>query len=472
MKIAFVTFFVLLGLQQYGILVSAWSAYKSDARPASFRYWSLALLLSATSYIFFAVALATSDEVLNNSNSLISVANTLVMGGVLFQGLFARTLRVDIAKQTIIFIAIGVALYGVAFEVIRHFGSFESRSAIVGGLLFLIYVWQIREIITTRRTVQATNLTVLLVLVVLEAIFILARAVVLYSADTPVQVLNQVPIVTSMLLWLQLILNILAYVTMMGFWVEDITAKNVKADYENTKIKALLDEKDHLLKNLIKTKKMAELGAMSASISHEINQPLAAIKLNAWSLKRTHEQDENLTDMQIVLIDQTVKDIDRVAEIVSTLRSVFKGKKVQVAMMPLHEFITEIKPLFNAELGARSIRLEYDIPTDLQIVFNTNELTLVLLNLVNNAAKAEAKTIRLAARPVWQFIELSVQDDGAGVADAVRSHLFDLFKEEHSDGLGLGLWLSKYVMERGGGELEYTALQPKGSMFTLNIPSG
>ena len=470
MKPTFILFFVLLGMLQYGILLSAWSAYRSNYRPASLKYWSLALGLSATSYLIFAGGLATSEELLSNSNFLISVGNTLIMASVLFQGLFARTLRSDISSRTVRLLVAIVIAYGIVFEVVRHYGTFESRTAIVGVIIFLIYVWQLVEISVTRKDIKSINLDALFWLVLVEAILILSRAVVVYLADANVQVLNQVPLVASLLLWIQLTLNILAYSIMVGYWVEEITKKNVAAEFENTKIKGLLEEKDHLLKNLVRAKKIAELGAMSASISHEINQPLAAIKLNAWSLKRTHKLEGNLTDIQSELVEQTVKDVDRVSDIVSTLRTVFKTWPTQVTTIEVGLFIDRLKPLIEAELGSRSIELHYDIPSSLRFNFNESELTLVLLNLVNNAAKAGAKTITIAASVEGGMMQLRVEDNGSGVPQALVSHLFEIAKETEANGLGLGLWLSRYIIERGNGSITFQPREPQGSVFTIILP--
>jgi signal transduction histidine kinase len=159
-----------------------------------------------------------------------------------------------------------------------------------------------------------------------------------------------------------------------------------------------------------------------------------------------------------------------VATIVSTLRSVFKDKANETKFITLCEFIDGLKPLIEAELGSRSIRLGYDLPKALRVIFNEGELTLVLLNLVNNAAKAGAKTIRIRAEVIGNNIALSVEDDGSGVSDDVLPHLFEITKETETNGLGLGLWLSKYIVERGGGSITYTARTPNGSVFTLNIP--
>lgn len=469
MKAIFILFFILFGSLQIGILLNAWSAYRSHYRRQSLKYWSIALGMSAGGYLSFAIALAMSDQPLGQGNVFITIANTLIFGSVLFQGMFPRALRQTVEPKTGLLLCAIIIFFGVAFETTRP-DSFEGRTVMVALVLFAVYVWQAVEVWMTRRRVKSFHIDMLFLIVCAESICNLGRAYAVYASSIQVNNLDQLSPFVAIFLWAQITLNVIAYITMIGFWIGEMTAQNVTTELENTRIKALLEEKDNLLNNLIKTKKIAELGAMSASISHEINQPLAAIKRNAWSLKRTHEQDGNLSGLQSKLIDQTVKNIDRVASIVSALRSVFKDKVNETKRIVLSEFIDGLKPLIETELGSRSIRIDYDLQNSVQGIFNEGELTLVLLNLVNNAAKAGAKTIRIGANIIDNMVAIAVEDDGSGVSQDVLPYLFEIAKETETNGLGLGLWLSKYIMERGGGCITHTARAPNGSVFTLNIP--
>lgn len=471
MKSLFVLLFLLLAMLQAVVLLSTWTAYNNSTRTQSFKFWSTALAMSASAYIFFAVALTTSSDILNNNNFFITIANTLIFGSVVFQGLFARTLRDEISGKTIIALILLIAFYCAAFEFLRHFGSFISRTFIVGILIFLIYVWQLYEIIVTRRTNTARNLKALLIIIVLEALLIFARSILVITSNVGIQVLDQIPVSASVLIWVQLTLNITAYIIMVGYWIEDATTRGIRVDYENHKIRALLDEKEELLKNLIKTKKIAEMGAMSASIAHEINQPLAAIKLNAWSLKKTFDQGQTLSPLQNRLIDDSIKDIDRMAMIVKTLQSVFKNQKPDQKIILLADFLQTLKPLFQTDAASRALTLIINVNPETRILCDESEITLILLNLINNAIKAGAKTLRISTQNKDGMTYISVSDDGSGVSADMVPHLFEMIKSSGSSGLGLGLWLSKFIVERAGGTIHYMPVLPRGARFTFDVPA-
>lgn len=471
MKAIFILFFILFGALQIGILLNAWSAYRSHYRRQSLKYWSIALGMSAGGYLSFATGLAMSDQPLGQGNVFITFANTLIFGSVLFQGMFPRALRQTVEPKTVLLLCAIIIFFGVAFETTRP-DSFEGRTVMVALVLFAVYVWQAVEVWMTRRRVKSFHIDMLFLIVCAESICNLGRAYAVYASSIQVNNLDQLSPFVSIFLWAQITLNVIAYITMIGFWIGEMTAQNVTTELENTRINALLEEKDNLLNNLIKTKKIAELGAMSASISHEINQPLAAIKLNAWSIKRTHENEPNLTALQSDLLQKMVSDIDRVAEIVSTLRRVFKDRKSQTHYVELDRFIDSLTPLIQTELDSRSIAFRYDISSSLRVNFDESELTLVLLNLVSNAAKFGADTIRIVGRLDAENVVVSIEDDGEGVPIQMVPLLFDIGKDSsQADGLGLGLWLSRYVIERGDGSITFQHNSPKGSIFILTLPS-
>lgn len=470
MKTVFILFFFLFGLLQFGILLNTWMAHQPKYRVQSLHCWSIALLMCAGGYWAFAIALAVSVQPLGQDSGLITIANTLIFGSVLFQGMFPRALR-QVVPSKVFWLLIGAVLvYGAIFEAARP-NTLESRTASVAIILFIVYLWQAIEIWITRKSIKSVHLNLLMAIVCVEAFCNLARAFAVYASSVQVLNLDQLPALVSLFLWTQITFNVLAYVTMNGYWISEMTTQNVSAEYENNKIRVLLNEKTELLNDLIKSKKMADLGALSASISHEINQPLAAIKLNAWSLKNSQEVDGGLSERQTKLIEQTVNDIDRVADIVSTLRLVFKTEEPVATGIDLHAFFTRLKPIIEPELKTREIAFEYQIPHHARVVFNESELTLVVLNIVNNAVNAGSKTIVISALSDGGQVRMTIADDGRGVDAELVPHLFEFGKASNAHGLGLGLWLSKYIMERGAGDIFYEPRKPKGSVFTIAMPS-
>ena len=358
--------------------------------------------------------------------------------------------------------------YGVIYELFRTLGTFEARTTLVGLTLFGIYLWQLFEIRQANKKPQSFQLKVLFSLVCAEAFFILSRVVIIYAANAQLQTIDQLPPAATLVLWLQLVLNVLAYIAMIGYWYEDITKAKVTAEYENTKMRALIDEKNRLLSELVNAKKLAELGAMSASIAHEINQPLGAIQIDVWSLKQYVESSKTNSEDEHALIDSIAKNTNRAASIIKTLRNTFRKKSSSATTLQLNELVQKIEPIIKSSKA--NLNLETEIPKTLHVTFNESELTLVLLNLASNAIKAGAKTIQIQASITSNHIKITVADDGIGVPAKSKSQLFEMTKESASSGMGLGLWLSRYVLERASGSISYRANKPKGAIFTLKIP--
>jgi signal transduction histidine kinase len=476
MKTAFILFFVLLGILQLGVLLSAWPAYRSKLKPVSIKYWAIALSISAISYFCFAVTLATSEELLSKSSPILTVANTLVMASVLFQGLFSRALRVEITSKLILFFIVFIAVFAIHFEITRGHFSFEQRTIFVGLIFFGLYLWQLYEITQTKKLNQSLQLKILFSLVLSEAFFIILRVIVIHMAGANVETVSQIPPIVSLLLWLQLVFNILAYISMVGYWYEEITKSNVVFEYENTKIKGLLEEKEQLLNNLVRSKKLAELGALSASIAHEINQPLSALKINTWLIKKNVANGGNLNNQQ-KLIESIDKDTSRVADIVETLRAVFRNEAYKTTRINLSDWLSQLMSLVEPDLKEKDISIAVDAPSNIFLEINESELMLVLLNLINNSSrallstKAKHKKISIVVIERDNQVELSLADNGPGVPKMMINQLFEMAKDTSANALGLGLWLSRYIVERAGGTISYQPNKVKGSLFILKFRS-
>ena len=242
-------------------------------------------------------------------------------------------------------------------------------------------------------------------------------------------------------------------------------------------------------KRLISEANFAMLGRMSAAINHEINQPLASLRLNLASLRTMMEKpdaDRNEIEQIVVDSDRTTKRIGRV---ISSLRSIARNSNAHFETVDMQQLLVEIRQTVSRERPTLSAHVVFD-QGSLPVSVSGDEVLIqqTLLNLLYNAFDAVLKVeaphieVELQVQPNdttdladprapsgWAVV--SVSDNGSGVSPALQECLFEPFStsRQHSDGLGLGLTIARQIAEDHGGELRYRA-RAEGSCFILMLP--
>jgi len=245
---------------------------------------------------------------------------------------------------------------------------------------------------------------------------------------------------------------------------------------ENEEIKQLLQERESLIKSLMRSNKTAATGALSASIAHELNQPLGASNLNIQFLKRKLEQGELSTETQKELFAALENDNNRASSIVRSLRSIFTDEKVAVECTNLTTLIESILVIARPELRAKQIQLELNLPAGLHAPVRQTEIQQVILNLVNNAVQSlEAsdqmqKRISIEGTSNAHCIQIAVTDNGGGVSPEIQADLFTILSSAKKTGMGLGLWLCQHIINRHGGHIRYEDAPQGGARFCIELP--
>jgi C4-dicarboxylate-specific signal transduction histidine kinase len=246
---------------------------------------------------------------------------------------------------------------------------------------------------------------------------------------------------------------------------------------ENKKITELLKEKERLIYGLMKANKTAATGALSASIAHELNQPLGASNLNIQFLKMNLEKRVINPELGKEVLDSLEEDNKRAAAIVKSLRSIFTDVDSNAEEVSLGSLINKVLDIIKPEFKSKNIQIQLQVDDELIIKVNSSEIEQVILNLLNNATQALSNSgtlqrrIVISASKSEQFIQLSVSDNGAGVPDEFKSQLFELLSTTKQTGMGLGLWLSKHIVTRYGGSIYYEDAVGGGARFVVELPS-
>jgi signal transduction histidine kinase len=247
-------------------------------------------------------------------------------------------------------------------------------------------------------------------------------------------------------------------------------------------LSVLLNEREEIIRQLTLSNKSAGMGALVASFAHELNQPLTANLLHAELLQAqlmAAVQGVKQPDLKTLhdVAEAMVSDTQRAADIIRKLRNLFRMGKGEYSPLNLEPLVSDVLELVRSKLNEADIMLTTEFDKNLLVNGDLTQLQQVVLNLLNNAidAMVEGRTryphLRLSAKAVDQYIDLQVQDNGKGVDPSRMEDVFSLFKTSKSEGMGVGLWLSRSIVEMHGGRLTFESEPGHRTVFTLRLPS-
>jgi signal transduction histidine kinase len=471
MKYANEIFFFVFALILWGLLYGSRFILTQDKTSQSKKLWLTALTLCATSFTLFALASTTSL-------SLLTLANTCFIASFVYFGLFCRSLNIQIPKNVNILILVGLLAFALFFEYLRQKGLFIERVGLISLIGASCFIWELREL-SHLKGIGSTQLRFLVYTIAIELALTVARFIALYidgGLSTPN--LYQEGVISASIRWAWLGISILSYVAVLGYWLEKLSIENTQVASENEKIAELLKEKERLIYGLLKANKTAATGALSASIAHELNQPLGASNLNIQFLKMKLEKGVLNPELGKEILDSLEDDNRRAATIVKSLRSIFSEEGSNAQEVQLADLISKVLDIVKPELKSKNIQIQLRVDESLVILVNPSEIEQVILNLINNAAQALANSgtlqrrIVIEAIKVGKSVQLSVSDNGPGVLADFKSQLFELLSTTKQTGMGLGLWLCKHIVTRYSGSIHYEDAVGGGAKFVVQLPSG
>jgi signal transduction histidine kinase len=238
------------------------------------------------------------------------------------------------------------------------------------------------------------------------------------------------------------------------------------------------DALNELRTELAHVSRVSTLGAMMASIAHEISQPLAGIVTNAnTGLRMLGADPQNVVGAQETA-RRTLRDAERATDIISRLRTLFAKRETSIELVDLNEASREVAALSQRELQDSGAILQLELDERIPSVEGDRiQLQQVILNLTLNAAEAMSEIdgrprqlIIRTAKAHPDNVLLTVQDSGPGIDPAHLERVFDAFFTTKTSGLGMGLSICRKIVEAHGGKLWATAAVPHGAIFHVALP--
>ncbi|NLS18858.1 hypothetical protein HGP16_20135 [Rhizobium sp. P40RR-XXII] len=241
---------------------------------------------------------------------------------------------------------------------------------------------------------------------------------------------------------------------------------------------SLEQAKDGLQSDLARSARISLLGEMTASIAHEVNQPLGTIVASAEAGLRWLFRDEpDIAEVKL-LLERIAKNGKRAADVITTMRAMASNKKSERLPTDINSVIEEAVLLLRTDFAKRQVTLRLELSPILPLVkADKTQILQVIVNLALNAAQAMSdgqawnRTLCIRTRQCATDIMVDVEDSGPGIDPHVRERLFDSFFSTKETGIGMGLAICRSVIEAHGSWIELQSTPHLGARFSFGLPA-
>lgn len=486
MQIAEQVFLVLFGTMALGLLFSFSPLFNKQNHTSLNGYWVLAVGSYAGGFFIFALVPSAHP-------ALLTPANICILGTNIFSGLLFRSWRQPIERPLLIAAWGVLLLLGITYETIRQHGGFGDRVVFVTTVFAICLLWQGYEVARLIHAKGPVILKFIFGLILITLVLTLLRTFTTLNLNlSHVSNIFNEEVLSRFLRWGTQGTMLLTFFGVGTFYLQRqiserqqmigaLSSKDSALSSEieeKNQIQQLLVERDELIQSLISAKKSAEVGALSAALAHELNQPLCAIQLNTECLQLELSSVVTNPLMRQELISRILADNQRASEIITALRQIFSKTTLVAQRVDLVDTMSSLEKLFLplAKKENISIRRNYPITHGYHVDVNLQEFRQVLLSLLNNAVQAlsgitdRERCIEITISKTGNRAYLSVADNGNGIDPTAQATIFNLLSSTKYAGMGLGLWLSQHIIERHKGRLYLTKQPDWATTFMIELP--
>lgn len=472
MKIVIALNFIVLALIMTGLFFVSKANYR--ALNQSSRNWSIAVLCDASGMALLGGMFMMMQN-FHDHTFWGTVSNTLLFAALIYQTLSIHALNADITLPKRQLAIASIVLFGIGWNHIRTRMEVNDKVLIFAGVALAILFWQVYEI--SKRPEKSNQLRIIFWSITGEIVFTVLRFFAISAYETTIVQIEDLPLLGVFSLWFQYGLKIVAYAALVGYWSENLATQKAKTELENEQFKQLSTQQEKLIADLGRLNKAATAGVVAASIAHELSQPLQGVLLDSSiGLEEVNHPQPNLEVLRSTLQAQ-LDNAKRMAQIVNTMRGMFTESGASDESIDLFELIQNLGLLITPQAQKMGIQLVYDHQGSSVVRVKATEIQQVLLNLINNAFEAVQENTRgtalvqVSCASEGEWVVCKVEDSGPGIAGMDHADVFKFLKTTKSNGMGLGLWLSKYIVERNKGDISVGHSALGGAMFVIKLPA-
>jgi PAS domain S-box-containing protein len=230
--------------------------------------------------------------------------------------------------------------------------------------------------------------------------------------------------------------------------------------------------------SLARVNRVMLVGEMTASVAHEVNQPIAAAVTNAGACLRWLAAQPPDMEKARQALGRIVKDGNRASEVIGRIRSLVKKVPPRTVRFDINDAILEVIALTQSELLRNPVKLRTRLSSDLPLVpADRVQMQQVILNLIvnaidamNGAVEKPRELVVESGRDNSNNVFVEVRDSGPGLDPANLDRIFDSFYTTKADGMGMGLSISRSIVEAHGGQIKAAPNEPHGAVFRFTLP--
>ena len=256
------------------------------------------------------------------------------------------------------------------------------------------------------------------------------------------------------------------------FWLETYSSQAILAEESKQQLAKVLLEKETLIENLIKTTTLIHSGALSAALAHELNQFLAVIQINAEQANAVLAANSNVDSVSENL-NRIIKVNQNAAELIASLKGLFISADETLSQVSMDKIISSSIDLYQKRIKQANIELEWKLTFGEKLSVQASLMQQVFSNLLVNAIEAVErsdkafKKIIIESRMDQNHCVVTIADNGPGVDQSQAHTIFDIFETTKNDKSGIGLWLSKHIVDRHDGTLSFSTNEFGGATFKV-----
>jgi two-component system sensor kinase FixL len=237
--------------------------------------------------------------------------------------------------------------------------------------------------------------------------------------------------------------------------------------------RAAQEEVRALQTRLIHLSRTSAMGAMAATLAHELNQPLAAIANYAAGTRRALQDPKLAAEMVDRGLEAIEDSAQRASRIIRSLREMTNGSALRRETVRLNPLVHEALSLARTDADAET-NVRVELAEDLMIFADAVQIQQVLINIIRNAFEAvrgaAQRDLLITTTVAERNVEIRVEDSGAGIAPDLAGRLFETFVSVKPEGMGVGLSISRTIVEAHGGQIMATPGETGGASIRVSLP--
>jgi signal transduction histidine kinase len=294
-------------------------------------------------------------------------------------------------------------------------------------------------------------------------------------AATPIVPRDNPGNLTLIIFSFYVVMGTFRYLSYIGLRITWVDPEKPTQNQLNEPLLRVIEEKDRLLGGLIASNRMIGISALASSLAHQLSQPLTTIALRADTVLRALMQS-NADQKTIASLDEISSQSTKLADLVKNLRQLFGSRSSEFAPFNLKKVVDEIAEIVMPSLEAKKITLKREYQSNPVAYGDSIQIQQVLINTLNNAidalidSNAKQKEIVIGIANNENIATITIKDNGGGIDQDLLLTIFDLYKTTKKEGLGVGLWLSKTIVESHHGSISALNDPNGGAIFKIDIP--